>query len=76
MEQAITIIQTVGFPIAVAIYLLWKDDKRTQILVEYAKANDERAKTMLDTNEKALDLMQQMELNQRILLDRIKVVDA
>jgi len=34
MKELVTLLQNVGFPIAVAIYLLWRYDKRLEEMTE------------------------------------------
>ena len=42
-EEAIQIVSTLGFPIFVAIWLLWREDKRQK---EFIKTQKELIKTM------------------------------
>jgi hypothetical protein len=70
MQDIIHLIQTVGFPIVVTIYLLWRYDgkigKMFAILTEMKTQNE----TQVTLTGKAVDLLQTLNTNTQILRDR------
>ncbi len=70
MHEIIQIIQTVGFPAAVAIMLLWMYDKKIGKILSLMSAFKEQANTQVELTGDTLELLQTMNTNVKILMDR------